>query len=119
MFFRDKAQGNGWLPAVESIQDSERVIFRIALPDVDPRTTGLLLLGNQLILKGARTITQKGENGASPSSDNAGEWFERSLLIPEGVPAEKITACYSNGCLEITIPTPTRLVAKRIPIEVK
>ena len=80
---------------------------------------GLLLLGNQLILKGARTTGQKTENGTPASPESTGEWFERSLPIPEGVAAETITACYSNGRLEITVPAPSGIVAKRIPIEVK
>jgi enterochelin esterase family protein len=119
MFFRDKVKGNGWSPAIESVQDNDRITFRIALPDVDPRALGLLLLGNQLILKGVRTTGQATRNGDSSSSDNAVEWFERSLPIPEGVAAEKVTARYANGRLEITVPAPARLGAKRIPIEVK
>ncbi len=109
MFFRDNVKANGWSPTVESTQDKERLIFRIALPDVDPRVMGLLLLGNKLILKGARTT----------SSENTDEWFERSLPIPDGVTVAQVTACYDNGHLEITVPAPAPLVAKRIPIEVK
>jgi enterochelin esterase-like enzyme/HSP20 family molecular chaperone IbpA len=119
LFFRDKVQGSGWSPAVESTQDGERVIFRIALPDVDPRAIGLLLLGNQLILKGARMAKQAMRNGDSSSSKDMVEWFNRSLPIPEGVAAERITACYDDGYLEITVPAPQGIAAKRIPIEVK
>jgi HSP20 family molecular chaperone IbpA len=119
MFFRDRVKGNEWSPTVESSQDDERVVFRVALPDVDPRAMGLLLLGNQLILKGARTTGRATRNGDSPPSENAAEWFERSFSIPEGAATERITACYTDGRLEITVPRSASLVAKRIPIEVK
>lgn len=119
LFFRDNVQGAEWSPVVESIRESDKVLFRVALPDVDPRAIGLLLLGSQLILKGVRTTGQATANGDSPSSENAVEWFERSFPVPEGISTDRITACYFDGRLEITVPAPQGIVAKRIPIEVK
>lgn len=119
MFFRDNTQARMWSPAVESIRESDRVIFHIALPDVDPRAIGLLLLGHQLILKGVRTTGQAAANGDSSPSAQEVEWFEHSLPVPEGTTADLITACYCDGRLEISVPTPPGIVARRIPIEVK
>jgi enterochelin esterase-like enzyme/HSP20 family molecular chaperone IbpA len=119
MFFRDSTRASAWSPAVESIRESDRVIFHIALPDVDPRAIGLLLLGHQLILKGVRTTGQATANGDSSPSAQAVEWFEHSLPVPEGTTADLITACYCDGRLEISVPTPPGIVARRIPIEVK
>ena len=91
----------------------------IALPEVDPRAMGLLLLGDQLILKGARIVGQATQNGNAASTENTEEWFECTLPVPQGVSADRITAHYSDGCLEITVPASPGIVAKRIPIEVK
>ena len=119
MFFRDSARASAWSPAVESIREGDRVLFHIALPGVDPRAIGLLLLGHQLILKGVRTTGQATENGDPSTPERAVEWFEHSLPVPEGTSADLVTACYSDGRLEISVPAPPGIVARRIPIEVK
>jgi len=119
MFFRNSPQASAWSPVVESIRENEKLIFRVALPDVDPRAMGLLLLGNQLILRGARTTGQAVTNGNVAAPENAVEWFECSLSIPQGLSAERITACYADSRLEITIPASPGIAVKRIPIEVK
>ena len=119
LLFGEHAQRNGWSPVVESTQDSDRLVLRVVLPDIDPKALGLLLLGNQLILKGARTIGTATRNGDASSGENTVEWFEQSLPVPEGVTAERITALYVNGCLEITLPAPPEITARRIPITIK
>ena len=119
MFFRNSTQASTWSPVVESSRENERLIFRIVLPDVDPRAMGLLLLGDQLILKGARTIGSETQNGNADSPGRTEEWFESSLSIPQGLSADRITACFTNGRLEITVPASPGIAAKRIPIEIK
>jgi len=119
MFFRNSMQASVWSPVVESSRESEKLIFRIALPGVDPRAMGLLLLGDQLILKGARMINPETQNGNAASIGSTEEWFECSLSIPQGLSTDRITACYANGHLEIIVPAPQGIAAKRIPIEVK
>ncbi len=119
MFFRNSTQASTWSPVVESSRENEKLIFRVALSEVDPRAMGLLLLGDQLILKGARIVGQTTQNGNAASTESTEEWFECSLSIPQGLSADRITASYANGCLEITVPASPGLVAKRIPIEVK
>lgn len=119
LFFRNGSQTSSWSPVVESSREHEKLIFRIALPDVDPRAMGLLLLGDQLILKGTRTISSATQNGNAASTESTEEWFECHLSISQGVSAERITAHYTNGRLEITVPASSGIAAKRIPIEVK
>lgn len=119
MFFRDSSRASVWSPAVESIREGDRVLFHIALPGVDPRAMGLLLLGHQLILKGVRTTDQATTNGDSSPPEQDMEWFALSLPVPEGTSADLVTACYSDGRLEITVPAPPGIVARRISIEVK
>jgi HSP20 family molecular chaperone IbpA len=43
--------------------------------------------------------------------------FERTITLPEGVIAEKLTAKYVNGVLEITAPI-TAALPRKIEIEV-
>jgi len=42
--------------------------------------------------------------------------FERTFALPEGVDAEKLTAEYQNGVLEITAPVAASVLPRRIEI---
>jgi HSP20 family molecular chaperone IbpA len=118
-FFPNSLQASGWSPRVESVVEGGRLIFRVALPGVDPKDVGVLVLGNYLILKGIRKADQKRDNGNSSSDETGDEGFERVFPLPEGVHADNVTACYHDGVLEIAMPASRQIVAKRIPIEVK
>jgi len=39
--------------------------------------------------------------------------------LPHGVKAEKITARYENGVLELVVPLPVELAGKKIPIQIE
>jgi HSP20 family protein len=45
--------------------------------------------------------------------------FARTLTLPEGVEADKVKANYKDGVLQITMPAPKGLAAKKIQIEAK
>ncbi len=45
--------------------------------------------------------------------------FERRFALPKGVDREKINASYKNGVLEVSIPLPVQLTAKKIPIQIE
>ena len=45
--------------------------------------------------------------------------IERAVTLPHGVKAEKITARYENGVLELAVPLPVELAGKKIPIQIE
>ena len=45
--------------------------------------------------------------------------FERAVTLPRGVKAEKITARYEHGVLELVVPLPVELAGKTIPIQIE
>ena len=43
--------------------------------------------------------------------------FERSIALPEGVDAAQVEAKYSNGMLEVRVPTPRAATPRRIEVK--
>jgi HSP20 family molecular chaperone IbpA len=41
------------------------------------------------------------------------------VTLPHGVKAEKITAHYEHGVLELVVPLPVELAGKKIPIQIE
>ncbi len=104
-----------WDSSVEIAMEGDTLIFKVTLPGFDPQGVEVLVVGNQIVIKGERTTSQ--EPGYGFSSLIRSSRFERTLPLPEGVSADNLTARYHDGVLEISMPAPKGLTARRIPIE--
>ena len=107
-----------WTPAVEATRENGEYVIRVALSGVDPKDVEVSVMGDELTIKGQR---QQREN----MNDNyfvrelAYGAFERKFNLPEGVDAAKVYAKHANGMLEVHVPEPVAIGAKKIDIEVK
>jgi enterochelin esterase family protein len=106
---------SGWDSSVEIVAEGDNVIFRVTLPGIAPQAVAVLVVGNQIVIKGERTATPERENGF-PFFMRSSR-FERTLPLPEGVNADAVSARYRAGVLEISMPAPHGRTARRIPIE--
>jgi len=107
---------SGWDPSVDLTLEDETLRFKIALPGFTPRNIEVLIVGNQLVIKGRRTVAD--DQGSRFSFPNSSQ-FERTLRLPDGVSTDRVNACYHDGVLEIAIAAPQSMKARRIPIEVR
>jgi HSP20 family protein len=94
----------------------DRLHFTVMLPGFPPQDVEVLVVGNQIVIKGKRTAAQ--EQGPQVPFMNSGR-FERTLRLPEGISTDAVTASYHDGVLEISLPAPQGVKVRRIPIEVK
>ena len=75
------------------------------------------MVGNQLTIEGERKHEEKKEEKDYFYQELSYGKFSRSMTVPEGVDADKVKAIFKNGVLEVTMPAPKQLAAKRIQIE--
>jgi HSP20 family protein len=106
-------------PAIESWVDGENLIVRADLPGVDPKDVEITATGNTLTLRGTRQSKREETERDYLFREVSYGSFERSLTLPEGVKSEEIKATYQNGVLELTIPVPRQLAARKIPIQLE
>ena len=117
--FLDWFRPGGWELPAEISMEGDKLIFKVALPGIDPRGVEILIVGNQLVITGERQATQGREDkNFFPKEMRSGQ-FERTLPLPEGVSANNVNARYHDGVLEISMPAPRGMTPRRIPIEVK
>lgn len=108
--FRDvlvrAAGAAGYYPAVESFIQDDQLVIRADLPGLDPADVETSVRGNQLTIKAARRRNRDGKRRKAHHlhREIAYGAFRRQLRLPEGVKEEGITATYTNGVLEITMP---------------
>ena len=103
-----------WIPATEINRGDEGWRVRIALPGIDPKDVSIDLHGNNLTIAGERT--RGGSDGEGRTSEFHYGRFERSFTLPANVAAEKVSADYAHGVLELTLPLAETAKPRRIAI---
>jgi len=106
-----------WMPSVESYTKDNQLVFKAELPGVDPKDLDVSITDRELVIKGER----KAEKGAKEETYLYREIsygsFERRFVLPEGVKSDELKAKFINGILEITVPAPAMIKARKIEIE--
>jgi HSP20 family protein len=115
----DLTQVREFSPAVESFIDKNNKKFHceVQLPGVDPKDVEIHVQGNTLTITGERTSSRETNEADYLQREITYGSFTRSLVLPEGVDKERVTAEYRNGVLEITAPIATASLPKRVEIK--
>ena len=108
------AAGPAWTPATEVRTGDDGWTVRMALPGIEPNQVHVDLHGGSLTISGERTRTETDGNGYA-SEIRYGR-FERAFTLPAKVDAEKVSAHYENGMLELTLPLAETAKPRRIAI---
>ena len=106
-------------PAVEAYIDKEgkKYVCRVTLPGVEPKDVQIQAQGNVLTIRGERKLTNREKEAEFFEEEIAYGVFERMLTLPEGVNAEKLTAEYVNGVLEIAAPIAAAALPRKIEVK--
>ena len=110
----EPAAGPAWTPATEVRTGDDGWKVRMALPGIDPGDVHVDLHGGSLTISGERTHTR--ENGNGYASEIRYGRFERVFTLPAKVDAERVSAHYENGMLELTLPLAETARPRRIAI---
>jgi len=108
-FFNDKlTRGGGsaysFVPRVDIIEEDKAFEVHVAVPGMSKDDFKIDLNDNFLTISGERKFNrEKKEDNFYSVETNYGT-FSRSFTLPENVDADKISAKYVNGILEVTIP---------------
>jgi HSP20 family protein len=107
----------GFTPELESYVKDNQLVYRLAIPGVDPKHVDLSILGNQVTVKAERK---------APSEVKEDDWqyqsfyygsFEQSFALPDGAEAERISAIFNNGVLEISVPVAKAYLGRKIELK--
>jgi HSP20 family protein len=109
----------GYYPRIESYVDGNTLHIKADLPGVEPKDVEIAVEGNLLTLKGERKAQQEMKEDNYLRQEVQYGSFVRTVTLPEGVKADDVHATYHNGVLDVTIPLPDSLVAKKVPIQIE
>jgi HSP20 family protein len=107
------------VPPVEAWvdKDGKNYHVRVAVPGIDPQNVQLNIQGNTLSIRGERKESREAKDVNYLRREISYGAVDRTLVLPEGVETDKITAEYNNGVLEIGAPIASAALPRRIEIK--
>jgi len=111
--------GGSVVPAVDLFQDDDNVVVKASLPGLKPDDVQLSITADALTLRGE--FKQKAEQKEKTYHIREQRFgsFERSIMLPTDVEADKAKADFENGVLTITLPKAETVKPKTITIKAK
>ena len=104
-------------PAVNVGTTEQAVQVVVALPGVDPKQVEITVEDGVLTIKGERPAEKLAEHDIQTRRERPCGAFERNLQLPFEVDAEKVTAKYERGLLQINLPRHEATKPRRIEIQ--
>jgi HSP20 family protein len=107
-----------WMPRVDLLEHENEFVLVADLPGMKQEDINVSVQDNVLTLEGKRTFEHV-ENGQGKYqySERTSGTFCRRFMLSTAVNAEKITATYKNGVLEVHLPKAVEAQPKRIAVQ--
>ena len=125
-FTRPLSVRENWsAPAIDMYQTEDEIVVKATLPGIKPEEVQINITGEVLHIKG-ETRSDEEKNSEPQGKEKAWHireqrWgsFERSVVLPTDVVADKAKAEFEHGILIITLPKAEEVKPKVINIKAK
>lgn len=107
-----------WAPAVDIHETDQAIVLKADLPGVNPSEVDIRVEDNTLFLKGERKMEKETKEENYHRIERSYGSFSRTFILPRTVSAEKISADYKNGVLNITMLKKEESKPKQIHINI-
>ena len=108
-----------WIPRVDISENDEGILVRADAPGMSKDDVKITLNENVLTIVGEKKAERDEKKENYHRIERVFGKFQRSFYIPTNVDAEKISAAYNNGVLEVVLPKKEEAKPKEIPIKVE
>jgi HSP20 family protein len=106
-------------PAIDMYQTDDEVVVKATLPGLKAEDVHITVTGETLTLRGEYKQENEQKEATYHIREHRSGSFERSLLLPTDVKADKAKADFENGILTITMPIAEEVKPKSITIKAK
>ena len=107
-----------WLPRIDVLDGGDRLIIRAELPGMHAEAVDVTVEARTLVISGERRFEEKTQEGAFHRREIQTGEFRRTLVLPEGMNPEEITAGMEGGILEISIPRRPEVLPRKVKVAV-
>lgn len=107
---------SGVFPAVNIYDDGESYLVRAELPGVSSENLDISAKGDQLVIRGERTLADVDEHANFHRREREGGSFRRAVSLPEPIDSSKVRASLEFGILEVYAPRTPESKPRKIDI---
>jgi HSP20 family protein len=105
-----------WVPAMDLVETDDHLLLRADLPGLDRDDVNIEVKDGVLTVSGERRTEHDERADGFYRVERAFGAFSRSMSLPNHVDAERISADFDRGVLEVRIPKPEERKPHRIAI---
>jgi HSP20 family protein len=98
-----RTHATAWVPTTDIFASGDDLIIRCELPGVPRDHIEITLSDGVLSISGERTSGLKEEDLTYYTRERTFGHFRRSISLPAGIDASRVSAAFEDGLLEITI----------------
>lgn len=107
-----------WLPRVDVFERDANLVVRAEVPGTDAESLDVTVEGGTLTISGSRSFSSEHDNGGFHRKEIFEGQFKRTVLLPEGVKPDEITATSKDGILEVLVPKRPEVMPRKVTVEV-
>lgn len=108
-----------WTPRVDVHETDTDILMDVEVPGLKKEDIKVEVKNNTLTISGERKYERESKEGESSRVERHYGKFERSFGLPETVAADKISAEYDSGVLQLKLPKTEKALPKEISVNVK
>jgi HSP20 family protein len=108
---------SGFVPSVDVVEGDREITVTADLPGLDEQDIELQIESNRLIISGEREQHQEQKRRNVYRTERSYGSFQRSVLLPAEVDADKANAVYKNGVLTVELPKVAPTQRKKITVK--
>ncbi len=104
-------------PKMDVLDKEEEIVVRAELPGLSKDELDITLMGDSLTIKGqSRHEKKEEEKGRYFRREISSESFERRIILPAAVDAEKVKSSFKDGVLELVLPKLEKVKQHKISV---
>lgn len=119
LFTESSLPRNKWMPRVDVMDQESELVVRTEVPGVNPESIDVTVESGTLTISGSRSFSSEETKDNYHRKEIFEGSFERTILLPEGIDPEAVTAASKDGILEISIPKQPEVLPHKITVEVQ
>jgi HSP20 family protein len=108
-----------WSPTSDVVETKDEIMIKAELPGLDEKDVNIEIENGVLTIKGERKAEQETDEKGYRRIERAYGSFLRAFTLPTNIEAEKISATFTNGLLEVHMPKMEGAKPRTIKVEVK
>ncbi len=109
--------GGGSYPSVNVLSSNDEMVIECELPGIKREEIDLSIAGETVVIKGSKKCKRETDDTQYHRKERGSGDFSRTVVLPEKVDADNISASMSEGILTIRLPKSEAASLKKIKIK--